>query len=64
MVESIDEYAEDKDYNRILVLVGEMHRNGIVTRLEERGWNVDSYQTKSRLGMFVSRVEQHMGNWN
>lgn len=63
MAESIDEYAEDNDYNRILVLVGEMHRNGIVTRLEERGWNVDSYRTNSRIGMFVAWVEQHMGKW-
>lgn len=64
MAESINQYAVEHDCDRILVLVGEMHRKGIGDRLEDRGWRVDSYRTNSRLGLFVAWMEQHMGIWN
>ncbi|WP_336329990.1 hypothetical protein [Haloarcula sp. CGMCC 1.2071] len=63
MVENIVEYTTEKDYDKALILVGEMHREGIVKRLEEQGWDIESNQTHSQLGTRLSSIYNLFGDW-
>jgi uroporphyrinogen-III synthase len=63
MTENIIEYTTENDFDTALILVGEMHREGIVERLEEQGWNVESNQTHSNLGTQISRAYKLLGDW-
>ncbi|WEL18672.1 putative membrane protein [Halorhabdus sp. SVX81] len=63
MVENIVEYTTENNYDKALILVGEMHREGIVERLEDRGWDVESNQTHSKLGNGISRAYNLFGDW-
>lgn len=63
MVENIIEYTTEKDYDNALIIVGEMHREGVVKRLEEQGWDIESNQTHSKLGRGIYWAYSLFGDW-
>ncbi|SEP33460.1 hypothetical protein SAMN05216388_10981 [Halorientalis persicus] len=63
MVENIIEYTRENDYDRALILVGEMHREGVAKGLEEQDWSVETNQTNSRLGKGISWLYNQFGEW-
>jgi|GEM_PF-6031269 len=62
MASSIDEHAIDEEHNRILVLVGEVHREAVGTHLRDLGWEVDSRPTESRAGRVVGRAHRFVSD--
>lgn len=64
MVENIIEYTRENDYDKALILVGEMHREGVAKGLEEQDWNIKSNQTHSRLGKGISWIYNLFGDWD
>lgn len=63
MCDNIENYSSEKGYERVLILVGEMHREGIATQLRNNGWKIESNPTHSRIGKVVSRIYKSLGDW-
>jgi hypothetical protein len=63
MVRNIINYTSENQHEKVLVLVGEMHRAGIAESLEEQGWNVTTNQTHSRVGKLISLLYKLFGDW-
>lgn len=63
MCDSVINYTSEQGHDRILILVGEMHREGVTHQLENRGWKINSKPTHSRVGKIISRIYRRFGNW-
>jgi hypothetical protein len=63
MVENIIEYTRENDYDKALILVGEMHRKGVAKGLEEKGWSVKTNRTHSSLAKRIFWVYNLFGDW-
>lgn len=63
MCDSIVNHASEQGHDRLLILVGEMHREGITNQLESRGWKINSQPTQSRAGKVISHIYRKFGNW-
>lgn len=64
MADNIIEYVEDKDHDRVLILVGEMHREGVTNRLSKNAnWDVRSIESKHSLGKVFTSFYEIRGDW-
>lgn len=62
MARSINEHATTENHDKILVLVGELHRDGVGATLQDLGWEVDSRPTESRFGRWLSHAHRFVSN--
>lgn len=63
MVQNIVDYSAKNGHERILVLVGEMHRQSIAESLVNQGWSVESNSTHSHIGRGLTRLYKRFGDW-
>ncbi|WP_229121033.1 hypothetical protein [Halapricum desulfuricans] len=63
MVENVVDYTADNDSEQVLILVGELHREGVAERLKDQGWSVESDKTNSKFGKLLTRVYRILGDW-
>lgn len=64
MCNSIVNYSDEQGHNRMLILVGEMHREGIGDQLVSKGWEIESIPTHSWVGRWISKLYRWFGDWN
>ena len=64
MSDSIVNYSDKNGHEKMLILVGEMHREAIADQLISKGWEIESIPTHSKIGRWISKLYRKFGDWN